>query len=141
MVRTTPPISQYSDREAGTVKPIHSIISGMVYIMTLPVWAAWEFWAVSLSWMPSLLVTTESFIFWLIHMVTTWLPADSSASRNRPTLGQVQKVEANTLKGGIRPRLQPRKPKLTPFSTVSLMVGMASFSTSAYWGISWAAVI
>ena len=44
----------------------------------------WEFLAASLSSIPFSLVMTESLVFWEMSIITTWLPADSRATRNAP---------------------------------------------------------
>ena len=52
--------------------------------------------------------------------------------RNAPMCAQSQaQVEEKTLNWGIAPRLMPRKLKLTPARVVSLMPGMAAFSSAA----------
>ena len=83
-VRTTPPTNQYKDSAQGTVKPIHRDIRGIIHSIILLDWAAWEFLAASLSSIPFSLVMTESLVFWEMSIITTWLPADSRATRNAP---------------------------------------------------------
>ena len=49
IILTTPPMYQYRDSQAETVKPIHRDIRGIIHIMTFMDWFCWEFLAVSLS--------------------------------------------------------------------------------------------